>query len=52
MSKLAGKMQHLVVGGEYVVKAKYKRIKNMAINIHRLPYTPLFHKAEKHSYYF
>lgn len=27
MSKLAGKMQHLVVGGEYVVKAKYKKIK-------------------------
>lgn len=52
MSKLAGKMQHLVVGGEYVVKAKYKKDKNMAINIHRLPYTPLFHKAEKHSYYF
>lgn len=25
MSKLAGKMQHLVVGGEYVVKAKYKK---------------------------
>nr|DAE89564.1 MAG TPA: ATP dependent DNA helicase [Bacteriophage sp.] len=27
MSKLAGKMQHLVVGGEYVVKAKYKKDK-------------------------
>ena len=27
MSKLAGKMQHLVVGGEYVVKAKYKNDK-------------------------
>ena len=27
MSKLAGKMQHLVVGGEYVVKAKYKKEK-------------------------
>lgn len=26
-SKLAGKMQHLVVGGEYVVKAKYKKDK-------------------------
>ena len=27
MSKLAGKMQHLVVGGEYVVKARYKKDK-------------------------
>lgn len=27
MSKLTGKMQHLVVGGEYVVKAKYKKDK-------------------------
>lgn len=27
MSKLVGKMQHLVVGGEYVVKAKYKKDK-------------------------
>lgn len=27
MSKFAGKMQHLVVGGEYVVKAKYKKDK-------------------------
>ena len=27
MSKLAGKMQHLVIGGEYVVKAKYKKDK-------------------------
>lgn len=27
MSKLAGKMQHLVVGGEYVIKAKYKKDK-------------------------
>lgn len=27
MSKLAGKMQQLVVGGEYVVKAKYKKDK-------------------------
>lgn len=27
MSKLAGKMQHLVVGGEYMVKAKYKKDK-------------------------
>lgn len=27
MSKVAGKMQHLVVGGEYVVKAKYKKDK-------------------------
>lgn len=27
MSKLSGKMQHLVVGGEYVVKAKYKKDK-------------------------
>ena len=27
MSKLAGKMKHLVVGGEYVVKAKYKKDK-------------------------
>lgn len=27
MSKLAGKIQHLVVGGEYVVKAKYKKDK-------------------------
>lgn len=27
MSKLAGKMQYLVVGGEYVVKAKYKKDK-------------------------
>lgn len=29
MSKLAGKMQHLVVGGEYVVKAKYKKDKKI-----------------------
>ena len=27
MSRLAGKMQHLIVGGEYVVKAKYKKDK-------------------------
>ncbi len=27
MSKLAGKMQHLVIGGEYLVKAKYKKDK-------------------------
>lgn len=27
ISKLVGKMQHLVVGGEYVVKAKYKKDK-------------------------
>lgn len=27
MSKLAGKMQHLVVGGEYLVKARYKKDK-------------------------
>ena len=27
MSKLVGKMQHLVVGGEYVVKARYKKDK-------------------------
>lgn len=27
LSKLAGKMQHLVVGGEYIVKAKYKKDK-------------------------
>lgn len=27
MSKLVGKMQHLVIGGEYLVKAKYKKDK-------------------------
>lgn len=27
LSKLVGKMQHLVVGGEYIVKAKYKKDK-------------------------
>ena len=27
ISKLVGKMQHLVVGGEYIVKAQYKRDK-------------------------
>ena len=36
MSKLAGKMQHLVVGGEYVVKARYKKDK-----IYGDQYTPI-----------
>lgn len=52
ISKLVGKMQHLVVGGEYIVKAQYKRDKNMVISTLRLQFMRLSLKREKRNYYF